>query len=461
MNRTFIIMVVFGMLLVSFMVAPTEKAYADVSGIPDKYEEQINYLFDKGIIHGYPDGTFRGDDEVSRQQAATMIGRALGLDNTKRTTDFPDVDRDSYASGYIQSAKDAGIISGYPDGTFKPHKTVTRGEMAYLVTKAFGLDKLGGITFTDVTGPDSLVKAVNRLATAGVTIGYPDGTYRPDAKITRTQYSLFMARALNNDYRVDNEEELENIGERIVTGDPLNVRSGPGTGYEVISKFSAGTTVTVHAESGSWLQVSHGNVTGYIHSYYTTSAVESSRVIAIDAGHGGYDPGAVANGVREKDVNLDVSKRVRNYLRNAGIEVVMPRDNDTYISLSGRVDYAERKNADTFVSIHSNYHSNSSANGVETYYSSAALGPRAYKSYRLSGFIQDRLVEAMDSSDRGVKEAGFHVIKRTTLPSALIELGFLSNKTEAEKLDSSYWRDRAAKAISRGVIDYYHWLDNR
>ncbi|PBB06445.1 N-acetylmuramoyl-L-alanine amidase [Salimicrobium humidisoli] len=460
MIKNFNKVVVFMVFAVLFTVVPLKEANAAVTGIPGSYKSEINYLIHKKVIAGYPDGRFRGDEEVSRQQAATMVGRALGLNNRKRTTEFPDVDKNSYASGYIQSAKDKGIITGYPDGTFRPQNTMTRKEMAYLVSKAFNFSNMSGAYFTDVKGPGSGYRAVNKVATAGVSNGTPDGRFLPNNKITRTEYSLFLARAMNNDYRV--ERDLAVQEERIISSStPLNVRIGPGTGYKVINQFKTGRTVRVHKKVGNWLQVSYGNTLGFVHANYTTSDVSSSRVVAIDAGHGGWDPGASGHGVVEKEVNLKVSKLVRDKLAASGVKVVMPRRNDTYISLSGRVDYAQRNNADTFVSIHSNSFSSENASGVETYYSAAALGPRAYKSYKLSHFIQKRLVKAMDASDRGVKEAGFHVIKRTTLPSALVELGFVTNREEAQKLGSSYWRNRAANAVSRGIIDYYNWEERR
>lgn len=444
-----LIFVLFALVFMS-NVFVEEAAASSLKDIPAKYAEEINYLVDRSIITGYPNGYFYPDKAVTREEAATMIGRALDLDGTKRNTVFSDVSSSSYASGYIQSAYERKIITGYGDGTYKPDRKITRGEMAFLISKAFTLTKTSEMLYIDVPDSGSQSDAINKVSTAGIAGGYPDGTYRPDNPITRAEFSLLVARGLNSDFKV--ESQLTPIGSKIVAANLLNVRTGPGTNYDRIGQFSGGTKVTVYKESGSWAYVAAGSLKGYVHTDY----LREVNIIAIDAGHGGYDPGAQANGLVEKELNLDVAKRTQRYLENAGIKVVMTRTDDTYISLDGRVDYAVRHNADTFVSIHGNA-AGSAAKGTETYYSAAGLNDRAYASMKLATFIQDRLVAALGTYDRGVKESGFRVIKATPLPSTLLELGFLTNDSDAKKLANDYYRDRAAKAIYLGIEDYYKW----
>ncbi|MGP4060958.1 N-acetylmuramoyl-L-alanine amidase [Halobacillus sp. H74] len=445
----------FGILLfVVGVLIPQGKALA-FHDVPSKYETEIRYLIDRGIVKGVPGGDFAPDQIVTREQAATMVGRALGLDGDRRNTVFYGVDSDSYASGYIQSAYEKGIITGYTDGTFRPKKQMTRGEMAYLISKAFSLSDQSPVHYDDLQSSGSQYEAINKVTTAGISNGYSDGTYKPTHSITRTEFSLLVARGLNANFRVSQHNNP--LEERVVTAGILNARSGPSTSHSIIGKLSRGTTIEVYSEQGDWLEFSYGNLEGYVHKDYTAPKTSGSHIIAIDAGHGDGDGGANANGVLEKEVNLNVAKRVQDYLENSGINVVMTRSDDTFVELEDRVTYAVNHNADTFVSIHSNSFSNPDVSGVETFYSSSALSERAADSKQLATFIQNRLVKAMDSNDRGVKDVPYKVIDDTPLPSALVEMGFLTNDSDASKLGSSYWRDRAAKAIYQGIIDYYNW----
>lgn len=446
------------MVIVLGALLPMKVVYGDtLKDIPNRSSEEITYLLEENVLSGYPDGTFRPDKKVTREEAATLIGRALHLDGTKRETVFSDVSRYSYASGYIQSSYDQGAISGYPDGTYKPSVTMSRGQMAVVLTQSFGLSSGDNARYGDVDSGAYYYDDVQKVTSAGIAAGYPDGTYKPEASITREEFALFVARALNERFRVSSE--LDTIGERVVTADILNLRSGPSTGYRIVGKLEAGSVIKVYEEIGNWLKISYNNLTGYVHKDYTVKKQNGSRVIAIDAGHGGKDSGATGNGLVEKEVILDVSKQVRNLLEQSGIQVVMTRPDDTFISLNGRVDYAVEHNADTFVSIHANYFSDESANGIETYYSSSSLDERAASSKQLATFIQDRLVAALDLRDRGVKDVPFRVIDDTPLPSALVELGFISNDEDASKLGSSYWREKAAEGIYKGILDYYNWKE--
>lgn len=160
------------------------------------FYSDINYLVSKGIIEGYPDGTFRPNQGVTRAQAATMIGRALGLNGTKTSTKFSDVPFDLAASGYIQAAADLGIIQGFSDGTFRPNSMVTRGQLAIFIGRAFNLTESVKVTFPDVGKNSAAYPYIGYLLAAEITGGYTDGTYRPNVTVTRGQFSAFMTRIL-------------------------------------------------------------------------------------------------------------------------------------------------------------------------------------------------------------------------------------------------------------------------
>lgn len=441
-----------------FIVSLGGKASANsFSDIPSLYSKEINYLLDKEVINGYPDKTFRPRVNVTREEAVTMVGRALGYDGTQRASDYVDVKPESYASGYIQSALEKGIISNNPDQKFRPKDNMTRGEMAYLLQNAFNLTETGVVTISDVNQIGTLYEAVNAIVTAGLANGYPDGTFKPDNPMTRTEFSLFVARGLNEDFRV--HSEAGEIDTATVNADFLNVRTGPGTTYEVMDQLANGTQVTIHQYLDDWAHISTDTVTGYVNRKYLKLASSSTgeKIIAIDAGHGGKDPGAIGNGLQEKEVNLAVALKVEKLLKQHDIKVVMTRSDDTFLELNQRVDVAVQNQADTFVSIHANKFKDGSANGTETYFSTAALSERAANSKQLATFIQERLYQALGTKNRGVKEAKFVVIHKNPLPATLVELGFISNQNDASKLGSEEYRNKAAEAIALGIVDYYNW----
>ena len=438
---------------------------ASLKDIPPNSSEQINYLIGKKVIDGYPDGTFRPQAKVTRQEAVTMVARALGLNGQMRNTIFVDVPSSLYSSGYVQSAYEQKLLTLNSNKTFRPEDSMTRGEVAYFLQRAFNLTTNDmTVTISDVSSNNgSLYNAVNAIITNGLSDGYPDGSFKPNNVVTREEFSLFVARGLNESYRVQylGKPQKQAVVD-VASWDVLNVRSGPGTAHSVVGSYKPGTTVTIYNYQGDWALVSNGSVTGYVNSYYladpnVSKAPTPGKTITIDPGHGGHDPGAVGNGLQEKEINLSIALKVQKILKQKGINVVMTRTNDTYLSLSERVDVAVRNNSDTFVSIHTNSAAAASASGTETYFSSAALNSRSADSKQLATFIQKRLYPALGTKDRKVKDAGFQVIKKNPLPAVLVELGFISNSSDASKLGSDYYRNKAAEAIALGIVDYYNW----
>lgn len=178
--------------------------------------------------------------------------------------------------------------------------------------------------------------------------------------------------------------------------------------------------------------------------------------IFVDAGHGGTDPGALGNGVRESSVNLDVALKLAKLLRKNGYQVMLYRSNETEnvlpsksADLTNRTRMADNWGADYFVSIHTNSSPNPAANGVEAYV--YRLGGR---SQALAESILKSFVKRLGSKDNGVRAANFAVLRQTNMPAVLVELGYLSNPTEALNLNSTAWRSAAAEAIYNGIFNY-------
>jgi N-acetylmuramoyl-L-alanine amidase len=217
------------------------------------------------------------------------------------------------------------------------------------------------------------------------------------------------------------------------------------------------------------------------------------RKVIIDAGHGGNDPGAIGrNGLKEKDVNLDIAKRLSSLLRAEGVATVFTRSTDKFIPLSTRVNIANRSGADLFISIHSNAARSRSLSGFEVYYVApsvsdskrAALTARSSslnlkdavfsnetqetkvivwdmiyansraESIELSHSLCKIMDSCIDANILGVKNARFQVLKGITMPGILIEVGFVSNLNEEELLRTGAYREKLAAGILEGIRDY-------
>ncbi|MDQ0232768.1 N-acetylmuramoyl-L-alanine amidase [Metabacillus malikii] len=192
--------------------------------------------------------------------------------------------------------------------------------------------------------------------------------------------------------------------------------------------------------------------------------------IFLDPGHGGSDSGAVAGGYKEADLNLSVAKKVQSILLSRGYTVYMSRFTNTTVSLLERSQMANDLEADIFVSIHHNStgSSTTSANGIEAFY--YGYNPeyqpqingamhnnldRVMKSVELTKIIQDRMVANTGATNRGTAGKSFSVIRESAMPATLLELGFINNPNERQKLVTSAYQDKLAKAIADGIDQYY------
>jgi len=172
-------------------------------------------------------------------------------------------------------------------------------------------------------------------------------------------------------------------------------------------------------------------------------------VVAIDPGHGGRDPGAVGiGGLQEKEIVLDISQQVAAILEQQGVQVIMTRTDDREIDLEPRVDLAERVNATLFVSIHANAidMSRPDVNGLETYYYDSGE--------TLARTIHNSVLEGTGTNDRRVRQARFFVLRKTSMPSVLVEVGFVTGADDAARLRDPAYRTQVAASIARGILLY-------
>ena len=228
--------------------------------------------------------------------------------------------------------------------------------------------------------------------------------------------------------------------------------------------------------------------------------------VVLDAGHGGHDAGAVGSFSKEKNINLRYTLLVGDMIKKniPDAKVIYTRDKDVFVDLNERARIANRNKADLFVSIHTNSSKNSSANGMETFtlgvsrskenmevamlensvikleedYETKYEGfdPNSVDSYIMfefmkdqytdrsitcADFIQTRMINTSKRNDRGVRQAGFLVLRATAMPSVLVELGFISNKDEEKYLNNNDNQVKLATAIFNGIKEYKHELDKK
>ncbi len=219
------------------------------------------------------------------------------------------------------------------------------------------------------------------------------------------------------------------------------------------------------------------------------------KTIVIDPGHGGKDPGTSHNNITERELTLDVSKRLGSVLRAAGYNVVFTRERDAWVSLSERSNFAVKKKGDLFISIHVNASAKPNVSGFETYYLDLAgnkesvrlaalensgtnhrlgemeailtdllLSARIQESRKLATEIQKNTVSHIKKrghqvNNNGTKGAPFHVLIGSSMPGVLVEIGYCTNSAEAKRLKQSKYRDALAEGIANGIHNYARQLE--
>lgn len=202
-----------------------------------------------------------------------------------------------------------------------------------------------------------------------------------------------------------------------------------------------------------------------VYNHYGTIAVNTLKkntVIVIDVGHGGNDPGKVSiDGIKEKDINLQIAKYLKDYLIAENYTVYLTRETDTSLSnpnvsnkktsdLNNRIQFTKEKNANYLVSIHQNSYSEASSHGAQTfYYTNSEEGESFAKS------IQDALL-SFDTSNKRTQKASssYFILKKSSIPAVIVECGFLSNPEETSKLTDSTYQMEIAKAIADGICNH-------
>ncbi len=499
-------------------------------------EADIGRAVNAGYIKGYADATFKPDNPVKRSEFITMLNAAFDVPVGGTGSNFLDVHENDWFAQSIWSAVNAGYMGIYTDNIFNPNLPIPRQEAAALTADLAGIGPGAGVkAFTDATGIAGWAqKQIDALVTAGIMDGYPDGTFRPDGKISRAEAVALInrARTFAGSTRV--------TALLTVTGGVVNVRSGPDTSYGVLKKVYSGDELNASLlSSDNWYKVDLDGTAGWITGSYVT-AVESAdaegtggsrsdtatdrgnasgqtdaasgqdgnvsrggdpgrgtvtggdssgsaiqpgdtvtdgsgpgtdssanpdqsgaggRLVVIDAGHGGYDVGATGpSGTREKDITVAIALKLSELLKGAGYNTLMTRSDDTFVSLPDRSLAANGSKADIFVSIHCNSSDYHTGRGTEVYTEPDRLNP-VYKqqenSRYLAGLVQNELIKALGLTDRGIREKDLAVCRETNTPAILIETAFIDVKEEELLLNDPSFQDKTAAAIKLGIDGYF------
>ena len=195
-------------------------------------------------------------------------------------------------------------------------------------------------------------------------------------------------------------------------------------------------------------------------SKFRTGGGIKDKIITLDPGHGGSDPGAIgASGLKEKQITLEISMRVKELLEKEGANVYMTRttDKDVYApnasdraELQARVNVAEKHNSDLFLSLHINSSVNKSVGGFSSYYY-----PKTDNDLKIAKTIQDKFAQNFGVDNLGVRQANFYVVKRCSMPATLLEMCFISNPKEEKLMKSKWFQKKTARLIVEGVKNYF------
>lgn len=243
-----------------------------------------------------------------------------------------------------------------------------------------------------------------------------------------------------------------------------NLRSQPSLSAGIIRVAKAGERFKKVNETNDWVQIQYSaSQTAWVSKGLTVgagstpsaslpspSAALKDKIIVVDAGHGGDDPGTSGKSSIEKNLALTTAKLVASRLANSGANVFMTRSNDTFISLSGRVNVSEAKHADAFISIHYNASTSSSANGIASFYYSES------KDKELAKYIQESMAEnAPSMKDMGVRFGDYYVTRENNQRAVLLELGFLSNAHDEQIVSSNAYQQQISTGIYQGIARYF------
>ncbi|SDZ08831.1 N-acetylmuramoyl-L-alanine amidase [Proteiniborus ethanoligenes] len=301
-----------------------------------------------------------------------------------------------------------------------------------------------------------------------IVVFVDDGNYKNIAYSNESKDEGIIEISLekNRDYAIDYNEKSRHM-EIKIDKDAVDIENGIMT----INDENISSIIVDEEEEYKKITISFkGKIDYNLSSELDSSIIKilfkkieennGSKLIVIDAGHGGKDPGTTGpiSKVKEKDLNLKVALKLDRKLRELGFRTILTRDKDEWIDLYERADIANRNDADAFVSIHFNSNKDKEIAGIQTYYCPAFSSEmKEGDNYPFAKAIHDAMLSGLNSKDKDIiKKPEFVVVRETKMVAVLLELGFVTNPAEEQLLITDAYHEKAAQAIANGIVKYFN-----
>ncbi len=289
--------------------------------------------------------------------------------------------------------------------------------------------------------------------------------YLPEAVFTRNHFVIPLPKGISPDMLKDYDDYGKNRFTITIPGNHMSFLSEQDTYNPVATLKNVQFSYKV-ADNSTVITFNTTKIQGYsITVADDFLAVEIAdprdiydKIIVLDAGHGGIDPGTLRGNVYEKTVNFNVvNNYAPEYFKDSDIKVYYTRTTDTKIALQTRADFAAKVGADLFISFHVNAHSNAAVNGTGVYYSKSnnSITDSGLRSSILASTISKKLSAAWGTKNNGILAEKFVVIHNNTVPAVLVECGFITNNKDFEKIKSTAYQKKAAKTLFDAVTEIF------
>lgn len=478
------VMVISAMLILAMPCASVSaREFSDVP-ITATYYTAVDKLSNLGVIQGREDGNFAPEAQTTRAEFCAFLSRANGYNAnyyTPSDVPFSDVSDSYWANNYISYCYEHGFINGMLDGTFAPADPVTYEQVVKMVVCSSGAgdeslrnvgpywysgyvavaDKYGLLEdTTKAIGKDANRAFVAQMVYNSLSFingGDVDDSNAIHAADLSNNSAYPTAKPEPDVFDTDlSEEDIFRATPRPTATPEPTATPKPTPTPEPTAAPTAKPKPTVKPAPTPKPPV-YNKPVNTPKPNHSRPAGNGGLTVVIDPGHNysGVDTGATGCGIREQDITFAIADKVRPYLEERGFNVVMTRDSlydncateSTSASLAYRYNLANDIGADLFVSIHCNAGGGS---GTETY---CYYGNEEGK--ELASYIQNNIVNSLGTANRGVKEAGFAVIKNTSMTAVLIETAFIDTPADAAILADEGCQWTYAECIADGVCDYF------
>jgi N-acetylmuramoyl-L-alanine amidase len=390
---------------------------------------------------------------------------------------------------YEKANPNSKVLKSYAQGSVLKYRTYVSGWYectVYVNGKAL----TGYINADDVEVPDPSPKSIQGIGLKNKTKVYEKANTQSKVLKSYAQGSILRYRTyvtrwyectvyVNGKAKtgyisakdVENAMDHQKSIKGIAYDNPTKVYAKASTSSKVLKTYKKGSTLIYRPFTSEWFIC-----TVYINGKPKTGFIKkpvkplSGRVIIIDPGHGGIDPGAKGiDGIPEKTINLSYALAVKDALERNGAKAILTRTKDEnckdgakgHAELQCRVDFSKKYKADVFISIHSNWWYNHSTNGVETHFNDfndpeyPGVNDYPKESKRLAKIVQKHIVKALGEKDKGVIDDNLYVTRENTVPAILIELGYISNTSDLKNLKSNKTKKNFSQALSDALIEFF------